>query len=133
LAVTDYLLKPFTFQRFLKAVNRAQANFKLHQPDSEYIFIKSEGKLIKVLYSEILYIEGMRDYRRIFTSKRRIMTLQTFGELQQLIPKSKVCRVHKSYMVSLSKIDSVSSKSIHIQDKEIPISRTYKKEFFEKV
>jgi len=133
LAVTDYLLKPFTFQRFLKAVNRALSNLKAHHPESEFIFIKSEGKHVKVLYADILYIEGMRDYRRIFTAEGSIMTLQTFGELERLIPNSKICRVHKSYMVSLSKIKYVSATSLQINDKKIPISRTYKKAFFDKV
>jgi len=133
LAVTDYLLKPFTFQRFLQAVHRAQNNLKTFRPDSDFIYVRSEGKLIKVNYSDILYIEGMRDYRRIFTTGRSIMTLQTFGELEKIIPSSIVCRVHKSYMVSLSKIDEIAPNAIRISDKEISISKTYKKDFFSRV
>jgi len=133
LNVTDYLLKPFTFQRFLQAVSKAQCNLNVSIGAVEYIFIKSEGKLVKVNYSEILYIEGMRDYRRIFLPDRSIMTLQTFVELQQLIPPSKICRVHKSYMISISKIDTVDSNAIQIGSKIIPISATYKKAFLERI
>jgi len=133
LAVTDYLLKPFAFQRFLQAVNRAQENLKKPHQASDFIYIRSEGKLIKVNYHDILYIVGMRDYRRIFTTDRSIMTLQTFRELEQLIPSSIVCRVHKSYMVSLSKIDVIAPKSVHIGDKVIPISKTYKKDFLNRM
>jgi len=133
LNVTDYLLKPFTFHRFLQAVNKAQNNLNTEKNDADFIFIKSEGKLVKVNYSEILYIEGMRDYRRIFLTNKSIMTLQTFVELQQLIPSSRICRVHKSYMISISKIDEVAANSIQIGNKAIPISATYKKEFLERI
>lgn len=133
LNVTDYLLKPFTFQRFLQAVNKAQSNLQMRTEAVEFIFVKSEGKLVKVNFSEILYIEGMRDYRRIFLPGKSIMTLQTFMELQQLIPESKVCRVHKSYMISISKIDTVDSNSLKIGNKIVPISATYKKAFLERI
>jgi len=131
LDITDYLLKPFTFQRFLQAVSKAQSNLNANSSQPEYIFIKSEGKLVKVNYSEILYIEGMRDYRRIFLPNKSIMTLQTFKELEQLIPSQIICRVHKSYMISISKIETVDTSSIKIGDKHIPISNTYKKDFLE--
>ncbi len=130
LAVTDYLLKPFSFQRFLQAVNRAQNNLEARNSTADFIYIRSEGKLIKLLYDDILFIEGMRDYRRIFTRKKSIMTLQTFGELEKNIPNEIACRVHKSYMISLSKIDEISNNSVIINEKIIPISKTYKKAFF---
>jgi len=133
LNVTDYLLKPFTFQRFLQAVSKAQSNLNTISETAEYIFIKSEGKLVKVNFSEILYIEGMRDYRRIFLSGKSIMTLQTFGELEQLIPPSKICRVHRSYMISISKIETIDSNFLQIGNKTIPISTTYKKEFLQRI
>ena len=133
LNVTDYLLKPFTFQRFLKAVSKAQSNLAVRMDESEYVFIRSEGKLVKVNYSDILYIEGMRDYRRIFLKGKSIMTLQTFGDLQKIFPSSKICRIHKSYMISIMKIDTVDSNSVQVGSKTIPISATYKKEFLELV
>lgn len=133
LNVTDYLLKPFTLQRFLQAVDKAQSNLAAGPDRTEYIFVKSEGKLVKVNYSDVLYIEGMRDYRRIFLKEKTIMTLQTFVELEKIIPPSKICRVHKSYMVSMAKIDAIDSNAVQIGSKVIPISATYKKGFLERI
>lgn len=133
LHVTDYLLKPFTFERFVLAVDRVQANLSKGEttPDKNFIFIKTEYRLEKLLLSEILYIEGMRDYRSIFTTNKRIMTLKPFKELELEIPSNQICRVHKSFMVALDKIDSVERDRIRIKDIIIPISETYKKSFFE--
>jgi two-component system LytT family response regulator len=83
------------------------------------------------MLDEILYIEGMRDYRRIHTIRKKIMTLQNFGEFEQLVPSNLLCRVHKSYMVSLNKIESVERSRIKIGDQMIPISETYKDAFFQ--
>ena len=83
------------------------------------------------MFNEILYIEGMRDYLRIHTLHKKIMTLQTFSELEKLIPAALVCRVHKSYMVALSKIDSIERNRIKIAQAFIPISDTYKEHFFQ--
>ena len=104
LQITDYLLKPFTFNRFLQAVNKAQDNILHRGADAlpEFIFIKTENRLEKITLQDIVYIEGMRDYRRIHTTHKKIMTLQNFSELEKMIPTSIVCRVHKSYMVSLA-------------------------------
>ena len=138
LNVTDYLLKPFTFDRFLQAVNKAYESIP-QTPDEpapskslepSFLFIKTENRLEKVAVEDILYIEGMRDYRRIHTVHKRIMTLQNFKELEQLIPSNMVCRVHKSYMVALSKIDSIERSRIHIGEQLIPISETYREQFF---
>jgi two-component system, LytTR family, response regulator len=133
LQITDYLLKPFTFNRFLQAVNKARENLDRHEPGAqpEFIFVKTENRLEKVMFDEILYIEGMRDYRRIHTSKKKIMTLQNFGEFEQLVPSNLLCRVHKSYMVSLNKIESIERSRIKIGDQMIPISETYKDAFFQ--
>ncbi|HTA61312.1 MAG TPA: LytTR family DNA-binding domain-containing protein, partial [Bacteroidia bacterium] len=81
--------------------------------------------------NEILYIEGMRDYRRIHTSTKKIMTLQTFKEFEKQIPAKLICRVHKSYMVALDKIESVERDRIKLKDILIPISDSYRKSFFE--
>lgn len=132
LNVTDYLLKPFTFDRFLKAVNKAQENNS--QPitanQHDFIFVKTENKLVKIDLSDILFIEGMRDYRRIHTTNKRIMTLQNFSELEQIIPSNIVCRVHKSYMVGINKIESIERMRIKVANQIIPISETYKELFF---
>jgi len=132
LNVTDYLLKPFTFDRFLKAVNKAQENSNQNPPNLplDFIFVKTENRLEKINISDILFIEGMRDYRRIHTINKRIMTLQNFSELEQIIPSNLVCRVHKSYMVGINKIESIERMRIKISNQIIPISETYKEMFF---
>lgn len=134
LKITDYLLKPFTFNRFLQAVNKAQENLS-HRSSSElapeFIFVKTENRLEKIMLNEIVYIEGMRDYRRIHTLNKKIMTLQNFSEFKKLIPPSVICRVHKSYMVALNKIVSVERGRIKIADQLIPISDTYKDVFYQ--
>jgi len=134
LRVTDYLLKPYTFERFVQAVDRAQSLMQKQEPAAasrSFIFVKTEYRLEKLLLSNLLYIEGMRDYRKIHTTGKPIMTLQTFTEFEQEIPAEKVCRVHKSYMVALDKIDSVERDRINIQGTLIPVSDTYRKRFFE--
>jgi two-component system, LytTR family, response regulator len=133
LQITDYLLKPFTFNRFLQAVNKAQENLVHRTADTQpdFIFVKTENRLEKVMLDEIVYIEGMRDYLRIHTVNKKIMTLQNFSELEKLIPSSLVCRVHKSYMVALNKIESIERSRIKIADQLIPISETYKEAFLQ--
>ena len=132
LNVTDYLLKPFTFDRFIQAVERVQLKpINEVQAPKSYIFIKTEYRLEKVFLNDIVYIEGMRDYRRIHTVDKKIMTLQTFKELEDEIPSSVVCRVHKSYMVGIDKIESIERDRIKMMEVLIPISETYKKSFFE--
>jgi len=132
LNVSDYLLKPFTFERFMQAVEKVQDHFKKDSPasDKKFIFIKTEYRLEKILLSEILYIEGMRDYRRVHTTSKKVMTLKTFKDFEQDISPSVICRVHKSFMVSLDKIESIERDRIKIKDNLIPISETYKKDFF---
>jgi two-component system LytT family response regulator len=132
LQITDYLLKPFTFNRFLQAVNKAQDNMVKRATDAppEFIFVKTENRLEKIMIDDIVYIEGMRDYRRIHTVTSKVMTLQNFSEFESLLPPALVCRVHKSYMVALNKIVAVERGRIKIADQLIPISDTYKESFF---
>lgn len=129
LNVTDYLLKPYTFTRFLQAVNKVQEQAKQNTNQDEFLFVKTENRLEKVDFKDILFIEGMRDYRRIHLTSKRIMTLQTFTELEKIIPSNLVCRVHKSYMVAIQKIESIERNRIKIKDMLIPISESYKDNF----
>jgi DNA-binding LytR/AlgR family response regulator len=92
--------------------------------------VKTENRLEKITISDIIYIEGMRDYRRIHATTKKIMTLQTFKELEEIIPSNIICRVHKSYMVSINKIESIERSRIRIADQLIPITETYKESFF---
>jgi DNA-binding LytR/AlgR family response regulator len=133
LQVTDYLLKPFTFNRFLQAANKAQENLsqRIAEKQLDFIFVKTENRLEKININDILYIEGMRDYLRIHTVNKKIMTLQSFFDLEQLLPSHLVCRVHKSYMVAVNKIESIERSEIKIGAVIIPVSVTYKELLFQ--
>lgn len=136
LNVTDYLLKPFSFERFLKAVEKAnnlikneQAQVTAASKEKEYFFVKSDGKLIKVNFEDILYIEGMSEYLVIKTKSGNIITLQNFKNIEESLPRSGFVRIHKSYLVSLSKIESVKGQNVIISGKELPIGNKFKKDF----
>lgn len=143
LQVADYLVKPFAFERFLQAVDRAQSLIQPYSKDAlkipttpTFIFVKTEYRLEKVALADLLYIEGMRDYRKIHLVGKAIMTLQTFSELEREIPSAIACRVHKSYMVALENIESIERDRIIIKNAGnviIPISETYRQTFFEQI
>jgi two-component system, LytTR family, response regulator len=148
LDVVDYLLKPIAFDRFFKAVQKAQAIIypsakpapvpeqiqQQQQPqsdfNSDFIFVKSEHKIQKVYLRDILFIEGLKDYISIFTPQERIITLQNMKKMEDALPERHFVRVHKSYIVSLNKIDSIERSRIWIGDKIIPVGDTYRDEFF---
>lgn len=132
LNVSDYLLKPFSFERFLQAVEKTYEDLRTKSiDDKDYLFVKTEYRMERVSFNNILYIEGMGDYRNVQTPNKKILTLQTFGELEKYLPKNNFCRVHKSYLVSIDQIEFVKRNRIKIGDKRIPISETYKNGFFE--
>ncbi|MFN8241518.1 MAG: LytTR family DNA-binding domain-containing protein [Bacteroidales bacterium] len=136
LNVTDYLLKPYSFQRFMNAVDKVieyfvpKVRIAASNEDTGHIFVKTEYRLERVDVDEILYIEGMKDYLRIVCANRKIMTLQSFSKLEECLPKKRFCRVHKSFIVAISKIKSVERGIIVIADQRIPVSNTYRDDFF---
>ncbi len=152
LDVDDYLLKPISFDRFLKAVNKVHEtislkknkhnDFGLKKPNNEvvtseesygYFFVKTESRLQKIYFDDILYIEGQGDYLRIICKNDKIMTLQNFKKMEEALPCSNFIRIHKSYMVAIDKIESIERSRIKIKDKLIPISDTYKNKFNEEL
>ena len=139
LAVTDFLLKPYTFDRFSLSVGKAtefmtwqQASKALNQKQADYIFIKSGYRLVKIFTAEIQYIEGMRDYQNIVTPSEQIIASHSINELEKLLPEGFV-RCHKSFIVSLSRITSIEHDRIRIGNKLIPIGDSYKEEFYKKI
>ncbi|MBS1529788.1 MAG: response regulator transcription factor [Bacteroidetes bacterium] len=144
LDVIDYLLKPIAFDRFYKSVQKAQAIIQptaktetkqeqsASQNDflSDFIFVKTEHKIQKVYLNDILFIEGLKDYISIFTPAERIITLQNMKKMEDALPEKHFIRVHKSYIVSINKIDSIERSRIFIGDKIIPVGDTYRDEFF---
>ena len=139
LSVTDFLLKPYTFERFKLAVSKASDYMQWNQRDSgevqkqaDFIFVKSGYKLVKIFVNEILYIEGMRDYQYIVTNTEKVIASHSFHELGKMLPKSLI-RCHKSYMVALSGITSIERDRIRIGNKYIPIGDSYKDEFYRNI
>lgn len=135
LNVSDYLLKPYEFERFLQACERVYEELQTQtiKDDKNFLFVKTEYRLEKVDFKDILFIEGMRDYRRIHLSGKRIMTLQTFKDLEQQLPNNSFCRVHKSYIISIDKIESIERDRIKIQNNIIPVSETFREKFYETI
>jgi two-component system LytT family response regulator len=138
LDVTDYLLKPFTFERFLKAVEKVYDLLKAERessaagsPGKDYFFVKSNYKMQKINFSDILYIKGLSEYIMIKTKSANVITLQSFKNIEKILPGSQFIRVHKSYLVAIDKIDCIEGQNIRIGNNEIPIGNKYKKIFFE--
>jgi DNA-binding LytR/AlgR family response regulator len=142
-SVVDYLLKPYTLERFLQSIDKAinlkdlkekAINYELIASQSnEYIFIKSENHIEKVELDDILYIEGMKDYLRIHTPAKKIMTLQSFNRILEHLPEKKFKRVHNSFVIALNKIESIERNRIKIGEILIPISDKYKVSFFSSI
>lgn len=131
LNVTDYLLKPFRFDRFLTAVDRVyDIVTKDKKEDKNFIFVKTEYRLERIDLSDIYFIEGMGDYRNVQTGLKKILTLKTFSDFETELPNNSFCRVHKSYIVAIDKIISIEHYRIRIKDSLIPISDSYKDRFY---
>lgn len=135
LDVADYLLKPFTFERFIQSVEKMHKTLSEKQTpvSADYIFVKTEYRLEKIKVSTILYVEGMNEYLQIVTEEKKIMTLQNFKSIEEVLPKNNFVRVHKSYLVAIDKVESIERNRIKIQKMLIPISETYKEAFFSKI
>jgi len=128
--VTDYLLKPFGFERFIVATDKVFNQLVVTKTiKRNYIFIKSGYTMERVIIDDILYIEGMQEYLQIVTVKNKLMTLQTFSNMESLLPLNNFLRVHKSFIVAIDKIDKIERNIIKIKDKCIPIGVSYKERF----
>jgi DNA-binding LytR/AlgR family response regulator len=147
LEVFDYLLKPISLERFLKAVERATIRLTQTQPvihekivqeisvNSEgsqaFIFVKDGTKLVKIRLNEILYIEGLKDYVSIHTKEKKVVTLQTMKSLESQLPDSQFIRIHNSFIIAFDAIDAIDKEKVQIGKNFLPISDTYRKVFKE--
>jgi DNA-binding LytR/AlgR family response regulator len=140
----DYLLKPISLERFMKAVNKAVEQIEMQRRDAgtpgpeeetEYIFVKADKKLVKIFYRDILYIEGLKDYVIIRMEKGRVITLQTMKSLEEKLPQQMFKRIHRSYIVNLEKINAVVGNMVEVieknQAKHLPIGKNYRDELLE--
>jgi two-component system LytT family response regulator len=146
LDVCDYLLKPISFQRFLKACEKVydilfpqkQPDITIPEPGSSeekkgYFFVKNGSITQKINFDDILFVEGMKDYLRIWTKKERVMTLLSFKKLEEALPRKGFMRIHKSYLIALDKIDSIERNHVKIGSESLPIGDSYRREFFEAI
>ncbi len=135
LAAVDYLLKPISFDRFFKAINKVSEflNSK-HESlaDDDYFYVKADKKLIKIKYDDIIYIEGLKDYVIIRKENSRVITLQTMKSLDEKLPAKQFIRVHRSFIINIDKINSIMGNMIEVKEKGkeklIPIGKNYKEE-----
>jgi DNA-binding LytR/AlgR family response regulator len=133
LQVFDYLLKPYSFERFLAAVNKVHDNFlskHYTNKSNSHIFVKTEYRIENIALDEILYIEGMQGYLRIVLPSKKIMVKQSFTKMLEQLPEKKFAQVHKSWVVAITKIVSIEHNRIKIGDKLIPIGDTYRESFY---
>src|SRR5271157_3773026 len=145
LDVMDYLLKPISFERFVKGANKVYEKVQADQtnassepvqslvPGDSFFFVKTETRIEKIRYADVLFIEGMGDYWRIITPTKKIMSLLNYKRLVEILPQNQFVRVHKSFIIALDKIDSVERNRIKIGDRLIPVSETYRKSFFARI
>lgn len=134
LNATDYLLKPISFSRFQQAVEKAFQQWKTQNQNSEqqYLFIRADYSLMKILFSDILYIEGLDDYLKIhIQNQKTVVTRMTLKVILQKLPANEFIRVHRSFIIPISKIEKIRNKIIHIEQAEIPISSSYETTFYD--
>ncbi|MEJ7821138.1 MAG: LytTR family DNA-binding domain-containing protein [Chitinophagaceae bacterium] len=136
----DYLLKPIRFERFLRAITKAypqtSVDINIPQPEitnkknnSGFIYLKADRKMIKVMLDDILYIESARDYLKIFTYDNFIITRQTISSIENMLSEDEFIRIHRSFIVSLKKINSFTHETVEIGKKELPIGKFYLNSF----
>jgi len=142
LQVVDYLLKPISFDRFLKAI---QKYFDLHaskeiiplqsdvEEKNDFIFVRSERKMVKVRFEDIIYVESMSDYVKMYSKNGVIVTRETISNIESKLPKRNFLRTHRSYIVSVQRISSYTNEYVELDKKAIPISRSYKENVLKKL
>jgi len=136
----DYLLKPFSFDRFWKAVLKARAQMESNakspggaQAEPDFFYIKSDNKLVKIDYDSVLFVEALQNYVAIYTTDKKFITYLTFHSVEEHLPASRFVRTHKSYIVAMNKVESIEGNEIKIGQHHIPISRTEKESVLEKL
>jgi DNA-binding LytR/AlgR family response regulator len=141
LEVIDYLVKPVSFPRFMKALEKfaklsrpvATLPAAPQPPTPEYLFLKVDKKFVKILLSDILYIESLKDYVRVKTPDHSWITYQSLTEITDKLPADKFARVHRSFTIALDKVNTIDGNCVDIDGKLIPISREHRQEVFRKI
>ena len=138
----DYLVKPISFERFLKATMRAKEYYEVRnkntgeqktQGKEDFFFVKADNKLAKIFLEDVLYVEALQNYVSIHTKTKKYITYLTFKSIEEYLPSDRFIKTHKSFIVSASKIDNIEGNDIRIGDHHIPISRTSKDEVMDRL
>ncbi len=138
----DYLVKPISFDRFLKAALKAKEFYEVRQVNrtengtgdaGSYFFIKADNKLVKIFYEDILFIEALQNYVNIHTAGKKYMSYLTFRSVEEYLPAGRFIKVHKSFIIAAARVDSIDGNEIHMGEYRIPISRGLKDEVTEKL
>lgn len=127
--VIDYLLKPISKEKFDQSIIKFKALFvEKIQANKDYVFVKSEGRQVKIVFDDILYVEGLKDYLKIITRTSKHLVLETMRSFEERLPTN-FKRVHRSYLINTNHLTAIDGNSVYIQDKLIPIGETYRKDF----
>jgi DNA-binding LytR/AlgR family response regulator len=134
----DYLVKPISFERFLKAVNRAKEYYELRQVNlterkPDYVFIKVDGRLVKIFFEEILFIEALQNYIAVYTEKKKYITYLTLHAMVEYLPQENFIKTHKSFVVALNKVTSIDGNLLQVSDHQVPVSRNIKDDVMSKL
>lgn len=133
LNVVDYLVKPISFQRFLQAVNKVSAHEKPLVSENDFTFVRVDRKNTKVLFDEIKYVEGLRDYLKIHTTSQTLVTKETMTAFVDLLPKEDFLRIHRSYLVSVRHITAFTNHDIEIGEIELPIGASFREDVLDRL
>ncbi len=126
LNVTDYLLKPIEFERFLAAVNKVKTAEREKREEKDFIFLNVQKKKVKVSFPDIVYIESQREYVKVVTTRKEYLSKMSTHEIESLLPAGRFRRIHRSFIISINKIDSYTTEAVEVNGVSIPIGREYR-------
>lgn len=140
MAVIDYLVKPFSLERFIKASRKAlelqilkQKNIPIEKTSDEYFYVKCDGKIERVMYNELLYVEAMANYVTLYTDKGKLIVYLTIKGILEKLPAGKFIQVHKSYIVNISRINTIEGNVLHLGNNKITVSPNYTEEVMKRI
>jgi DNA-binding LytR/AlgR family response regulator len=142
LAACDYLLKPFSLERFIVAVDKAMEKLQGagktfieagESKEDDFLFLKADGRIYKVMHDDLLYAEANGNYTKVRTTQHILLPAMTFSGFEELVPKSKFLRIHRSFIINKSKIDHIEGNRVFIQNTEIPIGSNYREQFLRQI
>jgi two-component system response regulator LytT len=141
LQITDFLLKPYSFDRFVKAIQKVlqeiETEKKLQEwsaaKESDVLVIKADRKIYRLPFEEVLLLQAYGDYVKIQTTNKQLVPKETLNKLEKLLPEDQFIRIHRSYIIALSKVEYVEGNMVHIGDKNIPVGKSFREEFLKRI